>query len=57
MAMQRELAELEAQKYLFRSLEDLPSTDIRPRYRKLRMREQALILASEDLCPLLEKED
>ena len=54
-AIQRELAEFEAQKYLFKSLEDLPSTDIRPRYRKLRMREQALLLASEDLRPLLEK--
>ena len=54
-AVQRELAEFEAQKYLFKPLEELPSTDIRPRYRKLRMREQALLLASEDLCPLLEK--
>ena len=54
-ATQRELAEFEAQKYFFIALEDLPSTDIRPRYRTLRMREQALLLASEDLCPLLEK--
>ena len=54
-AIQRELVEFKAQKYLFKSFEDLPSTDIRPRYRKLRMREQALLLASEDLCPLLEK--
>ena len=54
-AIQRELAEFEAQKYLFKPLEELPSTDIRPRYRRLRMREQALLLASEDLCPLLEK--
>ena len=53
--MQRELAELEAQRYLFKSFEDLPSTDIRPRYRKLRMREQALLLASEDLCVLHER--
>ena len=47
--------EVEARKCLFKSPETLPSTDIRPRYRKLRMREQALLLASEDLCPLLEK--
>ena len=54
-ATQRELLEFEAQKYLQESPESLPLTDVRPRYRKLRMREQALILASEDLCPLLEK--
>ena len=45
-AIQRELAEFEAQKYLLKPMEDLPSTDLRPRYRKLRMREQALLLAS-----------
>ena len=54
-AIQRELAEFEAQKYLFKPHEDLHSTDIRPRYRKLRMREQALLLASEDLRLLREK--
>ena len=54
-ATQRELREFEAQNYLQESPESLPLTDVRPRYRKLRMREQALILASEDLCPLLEK--
>ena len=53
-AIQRELAEFEAQKYLFKPYEDLHSTDIRPRYRKLRMREQALLLASEDLRLLRE---
>ena len=53
--IQRELAEFEAQKYLFKSLEYLPSKNIRPRYMKLRMQEQAILLASEDLCPLLEK--
>ena len=54
-AIQRELAEFEAQKYLFKPHEDLHSTDIRDRYRKLRMREQALFLASEDLRLLHEK--
>ena len=54
-AIQRELAEFEAQRYLFKPREDLPSSDIRPRYRRLRMRKQALLLASEDLCPLLER--
>ena len=49
-AIQRELAEFEAQKYLFKPLEELPSTNISSRYRKLRMQEQALLLASEDLC-------
>merc|ERR1711873_21271 len=53
-AIQRELAEFEAQKYLFKPHEDLHSTDIRPRYWKLRMREQALLLASEDLRLLRE---
>ena len=43
-AIQRELAEFEAQSYLFKPREDLPSSDIRPRYRKHRMREQALLL-------------
>ena len=54
-AIQRELAEFEAQKYLFKPHEDLHSTDIRLRYRKLCMREQALLLASEDLRLLREK--
>ena len=54
-ATHRELADFDAQNYHNKTPENLPSTDIRPRYRKLRMREQALILASEDLCPLLEK--
>lgn len=54
-ATQRELVEFDAQKYLLQSPENMPLTDVRPMYRKLCMREQALILASEDLCPLLEK--
>ena len=54
-AIQCELAEFEAQKYLFKPHEDLHSTDIRPRYRKLRMREQALLLASKDLRLFREK--
>ena len=49
------MEEFDAQEYLQKSPEGLPLTDIRPRYRRLRMREQALIIASEDLCPLLEK--
>ena len=33
----------------------LSATDVRPRYRTLRLREQAFVLASEDLCPLLDR--
>ena len=54
-ATHRELSEFDAQNYHKETPENLHAKDIRPRYRKLRMREQALILASEDLCPLLEK--
>ena len=50
-----ELTEFEEQRYLNYPMGDLPQTDIKARYRTVRLREQALIIASEDLLPLLTK--
>ena len=54
-SFKEELLEFEAQNYLNLPPENIHQTDIRARYRTLRMREQALILASNDLTPILEK--
>ena len=54
-AAEQELEEFKDQNFPYMNPEALPQTDIKPRYRKLRLREQALILAAEDLRPILEK--
>ena len=55
ISIKEELDEFNAQNYDIILSENIPSTDIRPRYRKMRMKEIVLISASEDLAPLLRK--
>ena len=54
-SLTRELMEFDDQHYYDESPESLPLTDIRSRYRKIHLRKQALMIATEDLSPLLEK--
>ena len=55
ISIKEELDEFNAQNYDSILSENMPSTDIRPRYRKMKMKEIVLISASEDLAPLLIK--
>ena len=51
-----EMESFEDQHYFNTPHEDLPQSNIRPHYRKLRQREQALLIAAEDLIPILVKD-
>ena len=54
-AFNDELLEFDEQNYFSIPDGGLPQTDIKSRYRKLRLREKTLITASEDLLPVLER--
>ena len=54
-ALKSHLTDFHAQNYTNAPQQDLAQTDLRPRYRRLRQREQVLLAAMEDLNPLLEK--
>ena len=55
-AFKAEMATFDDQHYFNMPFEDLPQSNIRPPYRKLRQREQALLIAAEDLIPILAKD-
>ena len=54
-AFNDELLEFDEQNYFSVPDGGLPQTNIRSRYRKLRLREKTLLTASEDLLPILER--
>ena len=54
-ALNAEIARFDAQKYHNEPYEALINSNIRPHYRKIRQRQQALQTAAEDLLPILEK--
>ena len=55
-ALKAEISKFEAQKYYNKPYEALIQSNIRPHYRKIRQRQQALLIAAEDLIPILEKD-
>ena len=55
-ALNAEIARFDAQKYYNKPCEALINSNIRPHYRKIRQRQQALAIAAEDLLPILEKD-
>ena len=54
-ALKSHLRDFHAKNYTNAPPQDLAQTDLRPRYRRLRQREHALLAAMEDLSPILEK--
>ena len=55
-AFKAEMATFDDQHYFNMPFEDLPQSNIRPHYRKLRQRQQALLVAADDLIPILAKD-
>ena len=55
-AFKTEMESFDAQHYFNIPYEDLSQSNIRPHYRKLRQREQALLIAADDLIPILAKD-
>ena len=55
-ALNAEMTSFEAKEYHNMSYEALLKSNIRPHYRKLRQRQQALLIAADDLIPILEKD-
>ena len=54
-ALKTEVSKFDAQKYHNKPYEAIIKSNIRPHYRKIRQREQALLIAAEDLIPILKK--
>ena len=55
-AFKAEMASFDDQHYFNMPYENLPQSNIRPHYRKLRQRQQALLTAADDLTPILVKD-
>ena len=55
-ALNAEITRFDAQKYHNQPYEALINSNIRPHYRKIRQRQQALQIAAEDLLPILGKD-